>query len=302
VTHADAIGARNVVVVGGGYIGLEMAEAFVRRGAQVVLVERNRQPMTTLDPDLGALVATAMRRHGVDVRTGTEVTGFEPGRVHTTDEVFPADLVVLGIGVLPNSALAADAGLALGAKDAIRVDRRQRTSVEGVWAAGDCCESTHLISGEKLHIALGTVANKQSRVAGINIGGGYATFPGVLGTAITKVCDTEMARTGLSLAEAERAGFSAEAVTIEATTKARYYPGTQPMTLRLIIEHGTHRLLGAQIVGGDGAAKRIDVCAVAITAGMSAEEVVDLDLAYAPPFASVWDPLLVGARQALKLG
>jgi NADPH-dependent 2,4-dienoyl-CoA reductase/sulfur reductase-like enzyme len=301
VAHADAIRCRKVVVVGGGYIGLEMAEAFVRRGAQVVLVERNRQPMTTLDPDLGALVATAMRRHGVDVRTGTEVTGFEPGSVHTTDEVFPADLVVLGIGVLPNSALAAEAGLALGAKDAISVDRRQHTSAEGVWAAGDCCESTHLISGEKLHIALGTVANKQSRVAGINIGGGYATFPGVLGTAITKVCDTEMARTGLSLTEAERAGFSAEAVTIEATTKAGYYPGTQPMTLRLIIEHGTHRLLGAQIVGGDGAAKRIDVAAVAITAGMTADDVVDLDLAYAPPFASVWDPLLVGARQGLKV-
>jgi len=297
VTHS----CQRVVVVGGGYIGLEMAEAFVQRGQQVTLLEQGPEVMGTLDPDLGALVTAALRRHGVDVRVESEVTAFEPGAVLTAAGPLDADLVVLGIGVRPNSRLAADAGLALGVKDAVRVDRRQRTSAEGVWAAGDCCESHHLVSGEGVHIALGTVANKQSRVAGTNIGGGYATFPGVVGTAISKICDTEVSRTGLSSREAERAGFSATAVTVKGTTRAGYFPGAEPMTLRIIVEHGTGRLLGAQIVGGEGAAMRINACAVAITAGLTVDQVVHLDLAYAPPFASVWDPLLVAARDALKL-
>ena len=196
-----------VVVVGGGYIGLEMAEAFVQRGQRVTVVEQGAEVMGTLDPDLGALVSAAMERHGIDVRRGAAVTAFEPDAVLTADGRIPADLVVLGIGVRPNTALAAAAGLELGAKDAVRVDRRQRTSVDGVWAAGDCCESRHLVSGEGVHVALGTVANKQARVAGTNIGGGYATFAGVVGTAISKICDTEVSRTGLSMREAERDGF-----------------------------------------------------------------------------------------------
>jgi NADPH-dependent 2,4-dienoyl-CoA reductase/sulfur reductase-like enzyme len=155
------------------------------------------------------------------------------------------------------------------------------------------------VSGEHVHVALGTVANKQSRVAGTNIGGGYATFPGVLGTAISKICDTEVARTGLSTAEAARAGFEATATTIEATTKAGYYPGTEPMAVRFVVEQRTGRLLGAQIAGGAGAAKRIDTCAVAITAGMTVDDIAQLDLAYAPPFSGVWDPVLVAARTAL---
>jgi NADPH-dependent 2,4-dienoyl-CoA reductase/sulfur reductase-like enzyme len=301
LSYASTHSCQRVVVVGGGYIGLEMAEAFVQRGQQVTLLEQGPQVMGTLDPDLGALVTAALQRHGVDVRLQSEVEGFEVGAVLTADGRLDADLVVLGIGVRPNSRLAAEAGLELGAKDAVRVDRRQRTSADGVWAAGDCCESRHLVSGEGVHIALGTVANKQSRVAGTNIGGGYATFPGVVGTAISKICDTEVSRTGLSSHEAERTGFSAVAVTVEGTTRAGYFPGAQPMTLRLIVEHGTGRLLGAQIVGGEGAAMRINACAVAITAGLTVDEVVHLDLAYAPPFASVWDPMLVAARDALKL-
>src|SRR4051812_14389802 len=187
-----------VVVVGGGYIGLEMAEAFVRRGAAVIVVERAAQVMRTLDEDMGALVSRAMRRHGIDVRCGTETLGFEPGVVHTSDGDLPADLVVLGLGVEPNSGIAGDAGIELGVRGAIRVDRRQRTSADGVWAAGDCAESFHLVSGRPIHVALGTVANKHARVAGTNIGGGYATFPGVVGTAVSKICDTEVARTGLT--------------------------------------------------------------------------------------------------------
>jgi NADPH-dependent 2,4-dienoyl-CoA reductase/sulfur reductase-like enzyme len=300
VAYARATQCQRIAVVGGGYIGLEMAEAFVQRGASVTLLERGDHVMSTLDPELGALVEDALGRHGIDVRLNTEVTAFEPGKVITEAGPVGADLVVLGIGVSPNSTLAAAAGLALGVKDAIRVDRRQRTSDERIWAAGDCCESRHLVSGEHVHVALGTVANKQSRVAGTNLAGGYATFPGVLGTAISKICATEVARTGLSSVEAAGAGFSAFTATIEATTKAGYYPGAEKMTVRFIVERGRGRLLGAQIVGGDGSAMRIDTCAVAITAGMDVGEIAQLDLAYAPPFSSVWDPIHIAARDALR--
>jgi NADPH-dependent 2,4-dienoyl-CoA reductase/sulfur reductase-like enzyme len=290
-----------VVVVGSGYIGLEMAEAFVRRGASVVVIEQAAQPMTTLDPEMGALVAEAMVGFGIDVRLGVEVTGFDDGTVHTSGGSVPADLVVLGIGVEPRSDLAAAAGLPLGTKRAIRVDDRQATPVEGVWSAGDCCESRHLVSGEPIHVALGTVANKQARVAGINIGGGRARFAGVLGTAISKICETEIARTGLSTREAERAGLEAVAASVESTTTAGYWPEAAKITVRLVAERGRGRLLGAQIVGGPGAAKRIDTCATAITAGMDVQQVMDLDLAYAPPFSPVWDPVAVAAREARKL-
>lgn len=301
LAHAESGECSNVVVVGGGYIGLEMAEAFCHRGASVVLLEQLDEVMPTLDPDMGALVTEAMRRHQIDVRTGTAVTGFDEGRVLTAAGEVPADLVVLGIGVGPNAGLARDAGLTLGVKGAVRVDRRQRTSAEGVWAAGDCCESVHRVSGERVHVALGTVANKQSRVAGINIGGGYATFPGVLGTAISRICDTEMARTGLGVAEARRAGFDVVTTTIETKTTAHYMPGATTVRVKLVVEPGTGRLLGAQIVGGEGAAKRIDSCAVAIWNEMTVDEVLNLDLAYAPPFSGVWDPVLIAAREALKV-
>jgi NADPH-dependent 2,4-dienoyl-CoA reductase/sulfur reductase-like enzyme len=205
---------------------------------------------------------------------------------------------VLGLGVAPNSKLAADAGIELGAHDAVGVDLRQHTSAEGVWAAGDCCESFHLVSHRKVHVALGTVANKQGRVAGLNIGGGYATFPGVVGTAVTKLCHTEVARTGLSEREAAEAGFGYETATIESTTRAGYFPGTKPLTVKVLAERGGGQLLGAQIVGEEGAAKRIDVLATAITAGFTVEAFLHLDLSYAPPFAPVWDPVLVAARKA----
>jgi NADPH-dependent 2,4-dienoyl-CoA reductase/sulfur reductase-like enzyme len=291
-------GVREVVVVGGGYIGLEMAEAFVLRGAHVTLLEAGAQVMSTLDPDMAALVLAALRRFGVDVRLGEGAKGFEDGQVQTDAGVVPADLVVLGLGVAPNSALARDAGLTLGVRDSIRVDRRQQTSTPGVWSAGDCCESTHLVSGRPVHIALGTVANKQSRVAGINIGGGYATFGGVVGTAIVKICNVEVARTGLSEREATDAGFLFHSTVIEAHTRARYLAESPPATVKLLTERGTGRLLGGQIVSEEGAGKRIDVLATALTAGMTVHRMIDLDLGYAPPFSPVWDPVLVAARVA----
>jgi len=294
-------GCHRTVVVGGGYIGLELAEAFLERGCVSTVVEKGTHPLGLLDRDLGEQVTEAMRAHGIDVRVGVDVTGFERGSVATSDGDVPADLVVLGIGVAPRSSLAKEAGITLGARESIRVDDRQRTSASGVWAAGDCCESTHRVTGAPVHIALGTLANKQGRVAGINIAGGDLRMPPVLGTAVTKLCNLEVGITGVTAGVAEQAGIDAVAVTVETTTKAGYMPDSSSMTVRMAVERGTGRVLGAQILGGPGAAKRIDTVATAITAGMTAADVVDLDLAYAPPFSSVWDPVAIAAREALKV-
>ena len=295
---ADAAGRSGpVVVIGGGYIGLELAEAFVLRGAEVTVVDGAPEVMRGLDPDMGALVARALRATGVTVRSGEHLQAVEDGAVVTDAGTIPADLVLLGTGVVPNTALAAEAGIALGVAGAIAVDRRQRTSVEGVYAAGDCCQSRHIVSGMPVYQALGTVANKQGRVAGINLAGGYATFPGVVGTAVTKLCGTEVGRTGLGEAEAAAAGFATVVEVVEATTASRYLPDVaEPMTVKLIVEAVTGRLLGAQVVGGHGSAKRLDAVAVALTAGLDAEALLMADLGYAPPFSTVWDPLQVAAR------
>jgi pyruvate/2-oxoglutarate dehydrogenase complex dihydrolipoamide dehydrogenase (E3) component len=209
--------------------------------------------------------------------------------VTSTGRRLPADLVVLGLGVRPNVALAQAAGIPLGGSGGIAVDARMRTAVPGVWAAGDCVESVHRLSGQRVVVALGTHANKQGRVVGINLGGGYATFPGVIGTAVTKVCDLEVARTGLSEAEATAAGYCYVTASVDSTTRAGYFPGAKPIRVKLTAEKRSGRLLGAQIAGREGAAKRIDVLATAIWNEMSVDEVLGLDLSYAPPFAPVWD-------------
>ncbi|MEU7616928.1 FAD-dependent oxidoreductase [Micromonospora rifamycinica] len=296
---------RRAVVVGGGYIGVEMAEALIQRGLAVTLVERGEQPMATVDEDMARLVAEAMRGLGVEIRTGVTVSGVEQrdGRVSavvTSTGPVPADVVVLGLGVRPNTALAATAGLPLGKTGGVLVDRRMRVvGVPDVWAAGDCVETLHRVTGMSVHIPLGTHANKQGRVAGINIGGGYATFPGVIGTAVTKVCDLEVGRTGLRERDARAAGFEFVSVIAESTSRAGYYPGAEPMTVKLIAERPTGRLLGAQIVGRSEAAKRIDALAVALWNEMTVDEMTALDLGYAPPYAPVWDPVLIAARKAV---
>lgn len=304
----ESSAARDAVVVGGGYIGVEMAEALVRRGLRVTLVERGGQPMSTVDPDMGALVADAVRGLGIELRTGATVQALETGdgrvrAVITDDGTVPADVVVLGLGVRPNTALADAAGIPLGVTGGLATDLRQRVTgpdgiVDGVWAAGDCTQVTHLVSGRAVHVPLGTHANKQGRVAGINIGDGYATFPGVIGTAVTKICDLEVARTGLSSKEAEAAGFRFVTAAIESTNRAGYFPGAVPMTVKVLAEKDTGLLLGAQIVGRAEAAKRIDAFAVAVWNRMTVTEMTALDLGYAPPYAPVWDPVLIAARKA----
>ncbi len=293
-------GCRRIVIVGGGYIGLEMAEAYIERGCSATVIERGAQPLGVVDEDFGARVADVMRAQGIEVRGNTAVTGFEPDAVLTADDSIPADLVILGLGVGPRSDLAAAAGIELGVKDAIRVDDRQATSTPHVWAAGDCATSTHLVTGEEVHIALGTYANRHGRVAGINIAGGNVRSKRVLGTAISKLCALEIGSTGVRLEPARAAGLDAVATTVDTTTVAGYLPHATQMTVRLVAERGTGRVLGAQIIGGPGSAKRIDVVATAITAGMTVADVMELDLAYAPPFSSVWDPVAIAAREALK--
>ncbi|MGW3338109.1 FAD-dependent oxidoreductase [Streptomyces sp. NPDC001009] len=297
---------RRAVVVGAGYIGVEMAEALIRRGFEVTVVNRGAEPMATLDPDMGRLVRRAMEGMGITMVGDAEVTGLrtgEDGRVRavtTRDAEYPADVVVMGIGVEPVTGLARAAGLPLGTRGGLLTDLAMRVrGYTDIWAGGDCVEVLNLVSGQEQYIPLGTHANKHGQVIGTNVGGGYATFPGVVGTAVSKVCDLEIARTGLREKDARRAGLQYESVVIESTSRAGYYPGASPMTVKMIAERNTGRLLGVQIVGGEGAGKRVDIAAVALTAGMTVEQMTALDLGYAPPFSPVWDPVLVAARKAV---
>ncbi|KJK39519.1 flavoprotein oxidoreductase [Streptomyces variegatus] len=296
---------RRAVVVGAGYIGVEMAEALINRGYEVTVVNRGSEPMSTLDPDMGCLVHEAMEGLGITMVNEAEVTKILTGdkgavrAVVTQDGEFPADVVVLGIGVRPETTLAEAAGLPLGPHGGLLTDRSMRVrGHENIWSGGDCVEVLDLVSGQDRHIPLGTHANKHGQVIGTNVGGGYATFPGVVGTAVSKVCDLEIARTGLREKDARRVGLRFESVTIESTSRAGYYPNSSPMTVKMLAEHRTGRLLGVQIVGREGAGKRVDIAAVALTAGMTAEQMTTLDLGYAPPFSPVWDPVLVAARKA----
>jgi NADPH-dependent 2,4-dienoyl-CoA reductase/sulfur reductase-like enzyme len=298
---------RKVVVVGGGYIGLEIAEACRVRGLDVTVVDRSATPVGTFDADVGATIADAVRAEGIDLVLSDGVAAIDVGSdgraravVTAGGRELPADLVVLGLGVRPDVRLAREAGIPLGISGGVAVDARMRTEVDGVWAVGDCVESRHRLSGQRVVVALGTHANKQGRVAGINIGGGYATFPGVIGTAITKVCNLEAARTGLSSEEAEAAGYSFVTAWVDSTTKAGYFPGARPIRVKMIAERRSGRLLGAQIVGREEAAKRIDALAICIWNEMAVGDILSLDLSYAPPFAPVWDPVLIAARKAFE--
>ena len=295
-------GPDRAVIVGGGYIGLEAAEALVRRGIPTALVEAAPQVMNRIDPDMGELVSQAVRDIGVELHLEEKVEAIEGGdrvrAVRTAARTLEADQVVLGLGTQPAVGLAEASGIQLGPSGAIAVNPRMHTPHEGVWAAGDCAESRHLVSGKPVSYHLGTIANKQGRVCGINIGGGYATFPGVLGTAVSKVCEVEVARTGVSEAELGELGLEWERASVDSTTTAGYLPGAAPIRIKVLAERRSGRLLGAQIVGKEGAAKRIDVFATAIWNGMAVDEMVNMDLSYAPPFSPVWDPVLIAARKA----
>jgi NADPH-dependent 2,4-dienoyl-CoA reductase/sulfur reductase-like enzyme len=300
-------GAPRIVIIGAGYIGLEMAEALVERGLSATVVDRVSQVMRTFDPDMAAHIQSAVEDLGIEVLLETDVEAIEhgedgrPRRVLTSSGPLPADHVIMAVGARAVTRFAADAGLRTGTLGALVVDDHMRCpGAEGVFAAGDCVESRHRISGEMLNVQLGTHANKQGRVVGINATGGDATFPGVIGTAVSRICKWEVGRTGLSEEEARRAGVHAVAATVRDRTQAGYLPGTGPIWVKLVCEAATGRLLGGQIVGTVGAAKRIDAVAIGVWTGLSVGELEWMDLSYAPPFSGVYDPLLVAARQAAK--
>lgn len=296
---------QKAVVVGGGYIGLEMAENLASIGLQVSLIERGSEVMGTLDPHMGALVSKALIDVGVTLYRDESLEAFEVNNnqvrgVITGKRTLPADLVILGMGVRPNTHLAEAAGIELGTTGAVAADDTMKTSAENVWTGGDCAESFHLVSKRKVNIALGTVANKHGRVAGTNLAGGYAVFPGLVGTAVSKICAVEVARTGLQEKEIHQTGREFVSAVIESTTRASYYPGAGSITVKVLAEKGTGKFLGGQIVGKEGAAKRIDIMATALHAGFTVDEVADLDLSYAPPYSPLWDPVAVAARVASK--
>jgi NADPH-dependent 2,4-dienoyl-CoA reductase/sulfur reductase-like enzyme len=308
IRAAVAAGAQRAVVLGGGYIGLEMADVLHGRGLDVTVVLADPMPLSQLDLEMAERVCKALGDMGIDMQTEQPVREIEVdadgvvAAVRTDAGRYPADLVVLGLGMGPEVALAEDAGLRLGETGAIEVDRTQRSrSHPEVFAAGDCSQTYSRITGEALHVALGTHANKQGRVAGSVIGGRAARFAGVLGTALTKVGDLEIARTGLCTTQAEKAGYGYRSEIIEGTTRAGYYPGAEHITVKLLSDRGSGQLLGAQVVGGPGSGKRIDVLATAIWAGMTAEEFAGSDLSYAPPFSPTYDPVIVAARVASRV-
>ncbi|MFO7938220.1 MAG: FAD-dependent oxidoreductase [Bacteroidales bacterium] len=291
------------VIVGGGYIGIEMAEAFLGRSIDVTLIDMAPQLMNTLDKDMADLILEYMTEQQVKVFLEEKLVKFEKNAddsvksVITDKQTIPADIVILGMGVKANTELASHAGIKVGAKDAIRVNKRLETSVPNIWAAGDCAESFHLVTRKQVHIALGTVASKHGLVAGISISGGNAEFPGVLGTAITKFNEMEISRTGLSEKEVKKLGIDYQTETITSVTPAGYYPDSKKISVKLVINKETQRILGGQIVGFKGSAMRIDTIITAITAGFTAQQLMYLDLAYAPPFSTGWDPVQIAARK-----
>jgi NADPH-dependent 2,4-dienoyl-CoA reductase/sulfur reductase-like enzyme len=295
---------RHAVVIGASYLGLEMAEALVLRGLEVTLVDRDDQVMPTLDADMAAHVQAGAEGAGIRVLLSTDVQEIRadrdgrPRTVATLAGELAADHVVLATGARPATALATAAGLPLGATGAMRVDDHQRCpGHDGVYAAGDCAESRHRLLPEPVNVQLGTHANKQGRIAGTNATGGDLAFPGVIGTAVSRICRYEVARTGLSEREAATAGLPVAVATIRDRTRAGYYPGAGPIWVKLVAHADGGRLLGGQIVGVEGAAKRIDVLATAVWSEMPVGELELLDLGDAPPFSGVYDPLLIAARQ-----
>jgi len=295
---------KRVAVIGGGYIGLEAAESFAMRGIETVLAHRRPDLHRSFEKEISDIILRKLEEKGVLLKMGFSFTGIEDRGgalgIIGGGETIEADGAVLAVGALPNSELAADAGIPLGANGAIRVNEYQETGVEAVYAAGDCATSMVSTFGLETHSPLALKANKQGLIAGMNMAGMKEPFAGVLNSAVTKVFDLGVARTGLSFGEAEKLGLDPEKTLVKSRDRARYYPGSSPLTSLVIVGKKDRRLLGAQMAGELSAVKRIDVYAAAIFNRMTIDGLFDLDLAYAPPFSPVYDPVLLAARVARK--
>ncbi|MDP4690577.1 MAG: FAD-dependent oxidoreductase [Candidatus Nanopelagicales bacterium] len=291
--------ARRGVIVGAGYVGLEMAEALHACGLDVTVMDRLSRVMTTVDPDVAAIIQTETERH-CTLLLDAELRALHSHDSHIDVEydggTIPTDVVVLAVGVSPSTGLVSD--LAALPNGALIVDEQMRTSAEDVYAAGDCIAVHHRVLGEPAFVPLGPAANKTGRVAGTVAGGGEATFAGVVGTAVVKVFDLTVAHTGVTLEEARARGWRAEATQVTAKSRAKYYPGAEPIIVRLV-HKPDGRVIGAQLVGRDGVAQRINVVAAALQVGMTVDDIAELDLAYAPPYSPVYDPLIQAAQAAV---
>jgi NADPH-dependent 2,4-dienoyl-CoA reductase/sulfur reductase-like enzyme/rhodanese-related sulfurtransferase len=296
---------QNVVIAGGGYIGLEMAESLVELGKEVTIVELAPQILTLFDEDFARILRQYLEKKGVKVFTseGIKALSGKDGKViqvETASKEIKTDAVLMSLGIRPQVELAKKAGLKIGETGAIWVNERMETSAEGIYAAGDCAETTHLVTGKKVWIPLGSTANKQGRVVGINVCGGNATFPGVMGTAVFKTFDSNVAKTGLSMKEAEREGFHPIQAIVRGFDRAHYYPGQKESTLKVITDKETGRILGGQAIGEGPSDKFIDILAMALHAKMTCEELASVDLSYAPPFSPVLSPVIVAANVLLN--
>jgi NADPH-dependent 2,4-dienoyl-CoA reductase/sulfur reductase-like enzyme len=300
----DEFAPRRAIIVGGGYIAVEMAETLRRLGLEVTMLIRSGQVLrSSLDDDVRATVEEELARHGVEVVQGTPLALEGEGRVTAVvadSGTYPCDVVVVGIGARPNVELAHDAGVALGSTGAIATDEGMHTNLPGIYAAGDCAEALHLVTGRPVYLPLGSTANKQGRVAGTNAAGGRATFGGVVGTMIVRCFELGAASTGLTTAEAGALGYDVEGTLIRARDLSHYFLGAAEMVVKLVADADSGRLLGGQIVSRGAAAKRIDTLATALHNRMTVADLQRLDLAYAPPFAPVWDPILVAANVMVK--
>ena len=294
--YIDQNHPKSAVLAGGGFIGLELAENLRELGMEVTIVQRPRQLMNPFDPDMAAFIHNEMRRHGVKLALGHTVEGFEQDKTGVRillkgEDPLRADLVVLAIGVTPDTGLAREAGLKLGIKGSILVNDRMETSAPDIYAVGDAVQVQHFVTGQDALISLAGPANRQGRIAADNLCGGDSRYPGSQGSSVIKVFDMTAAVTGINETNAKKAGLDVDKVILSPMNHAGYYPGGKLMTMKVVFEKETFRLLGAQIVGYDGVDKRIDVLATAIHAGMKAPDLKDLDLAYAPPFSSAKDPV-----------
>ena len=296
---------RSAVIVGAGLISLEVCEAFRRLGLETTVVYRKDLPMRRLGQDFAEQILMELESNGATFMANTTLEGFEPTSsgtimVHTSNDTLESDLVLIGIGVVPQVSLASEAGIEVGPTGAIAVDEYMSTNYPFIYAAGDCCECFHRVSRKPVHAPLGDIANKQGRIAGANIGGQKILFPGIVGSLCFKVFNLEVASTGLTLEEAEKAGFQASSATIQGVSRAHSYPGSRELRIRLVADTETGRFLGAQAVGGDGVVSRINGLAVALTGGLSIEELAYVDLAYSPPFSGAWDPIHIAAQKLIK--
>lgn len=295
---------KRAVIIGMGYIALEMCEAFVERGIQVEMVKPRPIFLPWLHPDLAAMVRGEVEERGAVLHTGCGISGIEEAgaglRVICDGPALEADIVLVAVGVKPNSDLAAEAGLELGPSRAVAVDRTLRTSHDTIYSAGDCADAFHVVTGDRVWIPLALRANRAGWAVADNVTGKPTEVRGVVGTAVFKVFDMQVARTGLTPEEASRAGFEPAEVIIKGRSRAHAHPGNTTLGVRLVGDRKSGRLLGAQMAGREGAAHRINAPAVALHAGMLVEEFAQCDLAYAPPFSPVWDPMLTAANQLLK--